>query len=63
MPDRKTYEPEPDDAEQYRRFIDMAREVEADEAPKADIFQRAVRRLGETPRERRQTNGNAPKGG
>jgi hypothetical protein len=34
MPARKP-KPQPDDPEQYRRFVDMAREVEADETPEA----------------------------
>jgi hypothetical protein len=38
--------PKPDDPEQFRRFIDMAREVEADESPEAldRAFNRVVRR-------------------
>jgi hypothetical protein len=32
MPDKK---PTPDDPAEYQRFIDMAREIEADESPEA----------------------------
>jgi hypothetical protein len=35
--------PSPDDPEQFKRFIDMAREVEADESP--DAVDRALRRV------------------
>ncbi len=35
--------PEPDDPEQSQRFIDMAREVEADESPEA--FERAFEKV------------------
>lgn len=35
MVSRKTPAPKPDDPEQHRRFVDMAREVEADESPEA----------------------------
>lgn len=49
--------PPPDDPAQSRRFIEMAKEVGADEAPEADMFQRVVRRLGDTPKEPRQTKG------
>ena len=38
-----THRPKPDDPEQSQRFIDMAREVEADEDPKA--FERAFRKV------------------
>ena len=38
--------PQPDNPEQFRRFIDMAREVEADESPDAldRAFTKVVRR-------------------
>jgi hypothetical protein len=61
MPDREPHQTEPDDPEQSRRFIDVAREVEADEAPETDIFQRVVRRLGDTPKEPRRPKTGAPK--
>jgi hypothetical protein len=32
---RKPQRPKPDNPEQFKRFIDMAREVEADESPDA----------------------------
>lgn len=35
--------PRPDDPEQFKRFIDMAREVEADESP--DAVDRALERV------------------
>lgn len=39
--------PKPDDPEQFKRFIDMAREVEADESPGAldRAFNSVIRRL------------------
>jgi hypothetical protein len=41
--------PTPDNPEQFKRFIDMAREVEADESPDAvdRAFDKVVRRLSE----------------
>ena len=63
MPSRNSPEPEPDDPEQSRRFIETAQEVGADEAPEADIFQRVIKRLGETPKEPRHPAGKAPKRG
>ena len=38
-----TKKPEPDDPEQYRRFIDTAQKVEAEEAPEA--FDRAFKKV------------------
>lgn len=35
--------PKPDNPEQFKRFIDMAREVEADESP--DAIDRALKRV------------------
>jgi hypothetical protein len=42
MPARKSNPPH-DDPEQSKRFVDMAREVEADEDP--DAFERAFKRV------------------
>jgi len=53
MAERKP-DPPQDDPEQSRRFIDMAREVGADDdATGADVFDGVVRKLGATPKESR----------
>jgi hypothetical protein len=39
--------PQPDDPEQFKRFIDMAREVEVDESPEA--LDRAFKKVVPTP--------------
>jgi hypothetical protein len=50
VPARKPTPP-PDDPEEYRRFVDMAREVEADERPEAfeNAFERVVKPIRVTP--------------
>ncbi len=48
--------PPPDDPEQFKRFIDMAREVEADESPDAidRAFNKVIRRpVAPRPSDRR----------
>jgi hypothetical protein len=47
MPTRKP-KPKADDPKQYRRFVDMAREVEADENPEA--MDRAFIKVVSSPR-------------
>lgn len=50
MPTRKPSAP--DDPEQSRRFIDMAREVGADEDVGSEgVFGQVVRKLGATPKD------------
>jgi hypothetical protein len=44
----KPKSPQPDDPEQSKRFIDMAREVDA-ETPSAD-FERVFRKVSEQPK-------------
>lgn len=51
MPTRK---PKPDDPAQYNRFVELAREVEADEAP--DAMDRAFERVIQPS----QRNADAP---
>jgi len=46
--------PQPDDPEQFKRFIDMARKVEADESP--DAIDRAFNKVV-----RRKKDGKEPK--
>jgi hypothetical protein len=43
--------PKPDNPEQFKRFIDMAREVEVDESPEAldRAFNKVVRRNKDKP--------------
>jgi hypothetical protein len=43
--------PKPDNQEQFKRFIDMAREVETDESPDAidRAFNKVIRRRTPTP--------------
>ena len=63
MPARKPPPPY-DDPEQSRRFIDMAREVGADdEAGREDVFSEVVRKLGTTPKEQPSKKGKPPKAG
>jgi len=63
MPARRR-DPPPDDPEQSKRFIDMAREVGADETPApSDIFERVVRQLGATPKELHRTKERSAKKG
>ena len=44
--------PKPDDREQFKRFVDMAREVEADESPDAidRAFNKVIRRKKDEPK-------------
>lgn len=44
--------PQPDNPEQFKRFIDMAREVEADES--SDAIDRAFKRVVPTPAPRQK---------
>jgi hypothetical protein len=50
--------PPADNPEEFKRFVDMAREVEADEAP--DAVDRAFRRVISAPTER-GANARAPR--
>lgn len=63
MPTCKPKSP-PDDPEQSRRFIDMAREVGADDdAGTENVFSQVVRKLGSTPKELHRPKGNPNKQG
>jgi hypothetical protein len=44
--------PKPDNPEQFKRFIDMAREIEVDESPEAldRAFNKVVRRKKDEPK-------------
>jgi hypothetical protein len=54
--------PPHDDPEQSRRFIEVARQVGADEnAGTEDVFARVVRKLGATPKEPSRTKRQSPK--
>jgi hypothetical protein len=53
---RKT-KPPPDNPEQFKRFIDMARQVEADESP--DAIDRAFDKVIRSPTPRPGQAGNA----
>lgn len=50
--------PQPDDPEQFKRFIDMAREVEADESQGAvdRALEKVIRKPSRSPRQK----GDAP---
>jgi hypothetical protein len=48
MPARKPRPSTPDNPEQYRRFVETAREVEADESP--DAMDRAFERVARKPK-------------
>jgi hypothetical protein len=50
--------PQPDNPEQFKRFTDMAREVEADESP--DAVDRAFKRVVPTPEQRQKTPAKKP---
>jgi len=49
----------PDDPEQFKRFIDMAREVEVDESPDAldRAFNKVVRPKSSPPKPRKRPDG------
>jgi hypothetical protein len=57
----KKPDPPPDDPEQYQRFIDMAREVEADDDATVAVFDGVVRKLGATPKAARLKKGQSPR--
>ncbi len=46
MPEKSKAKPKLTDAERHKRFVEMAREVEADESPKAldRAFQKVVKK-------------------
>jgi hypothetical protein len=53
MASKKTPKPKLTDAERHKRFVEMAREVEADESPEA--FEKAFKSVTKAPKSRSAT--------